>query len=358
MSRAVPSSWRRQNTKLTKAAMDTESATDARHSTLPVPLHYDFAGFESEDAAHQFQAVLSAYLHAIGREIDLSQLDGISVAYDYRQALLAVELGYPSNSPITPSDTYGTGIAMTVTVLRSGYVKSHIVFNANIVRAIEDQGHADWELSVHTIAHECAHVEVTCRFDAAFPGRLPRPRFANGIDAYHEQIIRACWDEYAVTRISAPYGADRTADYETNFLDALGGTTCRVHQTIAAYRPHDSVDRVLGEVYGAFGVLLKFSCYHLGNLKGQGMAPCDLPRTIEALDGHWFAPYFAELQTVCEAIDAQYGHWKDLAVFDGIGALADQLVALSGVRITMMPDGRPFVEIPIMEECRPTTYKA
>ena len=58
---------------------------------------------------------------------------------------------------------------MTPAVIRDGKIKSHMLFNAGVLLPLEDEQHEFYEQALHTLAHECAHVEVTERFNAAFP---------------------------------------------------------------------------------------------------------------------------------------------------------------------------------------------
>lgn len=69
----------------------------------------------------------------------------------------------------TPSEGHAIGIAMSPSVLRDGALKSHILLNAHYVATIHDPEHENFDLALHTIAHECVHVEITTKFDTAFP---------------------------------------------------------------------------------------------------------------------------------------------------------------------------------------------
>ena len=157
-------------------------------------------------------------IRELSRQFDLSRLDGVTVAYDYAQALLDLDRGYETNFRLTPSDTHVVGIAMTPSVIRDGTLKSHVLLNAAYMAPLEDFKHEHFGFVLHTISHECAHVEVTHKFDAAFPGFLLRTAHADARIGYRWQIILACWDEYAATLLSAGFGAEPTEGYEDTFL--------------------------------------------------------------------------------------------------------------------------------------------
>jgi len=64
-------------------------------------------------------------------------------------------------------------------------------------------------------------------------------------------------------------------------------------------------------------------------------------------------PYFIRLKAACEKIAQDDGKWRDLADFDVIGDLVDELVAAGGLRITDQPDGGLYVDIPFTPETMP-----
>lgn len=314
--------------------------------TVPNAYPVSLRGFDTEDHATQFGQLLGEYVRELSRYIDLSQLDGITVAYDYGQALLDLDRGYETAHRLTPSEELAVGVAMTPSVMRDGKIKSHIVLNGAIIAALENPELDQFGLSLHTLAHECAHVEVTHRFDSCFPGTILQKRYENAHHAFRWQIIIACWDEYAATWICASAGEDPTAGYEETFLLALQETRTKANNQIKAFRIHGKVDQILAEVYGAYGELIRFASYLLGTMAGKNLSLADLPKSVAALDGHWFSPYFDRLAEIYKAIAADYGKWSDLSAFELLGDLADQIVAEGGVIISYRPDGSPYADIP------------
>jgi hypothetical protein len=208
-------------------------------------------------------------------------------------------------------------------------------------------------LAFHLLAHECAHVEITHRFDTAFPSVLLQNVYRDAHDALRWKIIHLCWDEYAATRISAGFGKDPTENYEDSFLDVLNETRPKANEFIKAYRLHRNTYQVTLEVYDVYSVLMKLAAYHLGNMAGQGLLILDLPRTRAALKNHWFESYFERLNTLCNSLMDDYGRWKDLSLFESLGDLADELVAEGGVILSRLDDGSLYVDIPFTLETIP-----
>lgn len=330
----------------------TESAAE-RSTTVPDNYVISLRGFDTEDGAKQFSGILSFMVRELGRHIDLSNLDGITVAYDYAQALLDLERGYETSHKLTPSSEMAFGIAMTPAVKRDGRIKSHIVLHAGVVAPLANPESEHFGLALHTLAHECAHVEAKHCFDKCFPGMVLQKTHENAHQAFRWQIIDACWDEYIVTRISASIGDDPTEGYEETLSVALRETREKANNHIKAFRLHGDVAQVLAQVYGAYGELMRFASYLLGTMSGKGMTLFDLPKTAAALDGHWFSPYFERLDKVHSAIAANYGKWNDLSAFETLGDLADETVADGGVIISYRPNGQPYADIPFTPETMP-----
>jgi hypothetical protein len=204
-----------------------------------------------------------------------------------------------------------------------------------------------------TLAHECAHVEIAGAFESAFPGVLLRQKYADAHECFRWQIIVACWDEYAATSISARFGYDPTDGYEEVFLESLKETRNKANGLIKDYRLHGNVNQILAEVYGTYGVLMKFACYHLGNIAGRDRPLEDLPKTTAALNGHWFAPYVGRISEACKDIASDFGQWTDYAQFQVLGDLADEIVRDGGLFVSHREDGTLQVDIPLTAETMP-----
>lgn len=140
-------------------------------------------GFPTEEEAREVGTAVRECVILFSRHFDLSRLDGVTVAHDYAQALASLNRGSDTKHVLTPSDGHAVGIAMTPSVIRDGRLMSHIVFNAVVVAPIVKPDPDSIQLPVHVIAHECAHVEITQKFDEAFPNILLRQRFGDAREA-------------------------------------------------------------------------------------------------------------------------------------------------------------------------------
>lgn len=314
--------------------------------TAPENIRLSISAFDTEERATRFAHLVAAYVRELSRHIEMSALDGITIAADYDQALRDLDRGYETSYELTRTDDVAIGVAMTPSVIRDGVRRSHMLFNVGVLLPLEDAKHEAFGLSLHTLAHECAHVEVSAAFDYCFPDTLLKKTYDNLRDAARWDIILACWDEYAATRIAARFGEDPTDGYEETFLTVLAHTRDRSNAFVRDYRLHGDVGRLYREVAGAYGNLMKFACYHFGNLAGFAVAAKDRPATAKALDGHWFAPYFERLDDICQEIFAQFGAWENQSSFDKIGGLADELVELGGLIVEDLGGGELYIDVP------------
>ena len=322
------------------------------------PISVQGGAFPSDDAATQFAMGLGSIVVEISRDIDLRNLDGITLAIDYQKALAELDRGRTDLQPLSSStfDKDGAiGAAMAPSVWRDGEVKTHLVFNLSVVAglALEDTQSEDWQLSLHTLAHECAHVEVTAAMDAAFPGKILQEKITDHLKGRRWEVISATWDEYGATRISATYGADPTGGYLEIFLGSLSTARDAAHDAITAYRTHGDIDLVMTEVVTAYGNLIKYSGYLLGTLDGCGVAVKDVPTLAAALNSHWYAGPFERLHRTFNELWDSWGRWGSREEFEPI---ADAFIAImddGGFHMTDNGDGTMAISIPPRPENTP-----
>jgi hypothetical protein len=333
-------------------ATDAAAPDNERTPTAPDSFCITVRGFGDEATARKLGNTVGAIVRELSRHIDLGGLDGITVAGDYADALAELDRGYATTHVLTPSDGDAIGIAMTPSVLREGTLKSHIVVNAHVMAPLLELGAGLDAIALHTLAHECGHVQATSAFEHCFPGYLLRTRI-DALSNYRWQVTLACWDEYAATYTATPWGEDPTDAYEQTFLTLLAHARERANEQVKAYRLHADVDRVIAEVFGTYGDLMKFAAYHLGNLAGRGLTLADRPATTSALEGHWFKPYFDRLAECCATLLEGFGEWGDQAGFEAIGDLAEDVLRDGGLFITRQASGGFYVDIPFTPETMP-----
>lgn len=310
-----------------EAAADTKVSEDVNIKVVGLPV----------ELAGEINITLRSLLDVIGQTIDLSGLDGVTFASDYLHALLDLDRGYATDFKLTPSNDHGVGIAMSPSVVRGDQLKTHIVLNAEMLLAMLSGGRRD--LFINTIAHECAHVELNFLFDKAFPGFLLQMK-ADPLEHFRIDAMLACWNEFGACWRSACFGPSEQLAYEDAFLPALEQTRSKADAAIMEFRVDSDARKMLSEVLGLYGGLLKYSAYHLGNLHGHGVDWRTVPTTADPLQDHWFRPYFERLDSTCKAIAANFGNWTGSCLFDDLRDLAEEVVGDGGVSFTRQEDDR------------------
>lgn len=154
--------------------------------TMPQDISVSLRGFASEEGARDFGHAVLGAVRTISGLIDLERLDGITISFDYDEALASVDRGKEGLRPLSRSDGEVIGIAMSPAVLRDGVVKVHLVFSADYIAGILDGEATDaFRFALAVIAHECAHVEVTKQRDLAFPGTVLQAHY----DGYEAELF-------------------------------------------------------------------------------------------------------------------------------------------------------------------------
>jgi hypothetical protein len=303
-----------------------------------------------EAPAQQVAERAGGFARELSRYIDLSNLDGLTLGGDYPKALAELDRGYESTIVLTPSNDVGIGIAMTPSVIRDGRLKSHIVLNAGLAATLLDKEQELFRFALHTLAHECAHVEVTAAFDRCFPNVLLLARRADLQEQCRWDVILACWDEYAACRISAGFGDEPTDGYEQTFIQALQTARENANAAIRAYRRHADHSRIAREVYVEYGRLMKYAAYLLGDLDARDIAIEDRPLIAAAHEGHYFQPYLKRLRDALRNLFETFGAWTDETLFAVVGDLVDELAGEGGVYMTKSGPGLVNIRVPFRLE--------
>ena len=139
--------------------------------TAPESIQVSLRGFTDAAGAEQFGNTMGVAIREFSRYIDLERLDGITIAYDYEDALAQLDRGYETTRPLTrTADNQLLGVAVAPAVLRDGAVKAHLVFHAPFVLPLEDAQSEHYRQALYLIAHECGHIEDLKHRDECFPG--------------------------------------------------------------------------------------------------------------------------------------------------------------------------------------------
>lgn len=299
-------------------------------STMPAEARVTTHGINVPDVEPFMAEAVRVVVQAIGRRLDLSTLDGITVAMDHRAAALELDCGMEGLGPGDVTSDNAVGIAKTINVVRRGQLKSHVFLDLATLMPLFREGQ-DTGNAYHVIAHECAHVEVTAAFERCFPGLLIE-QDPGVMSQVRWDFALGCWDEYKVTQLSARCGADQADVYEVLLLDALADFPPQAEEALRAFHSHGDRLATWSAVIRAYSLVLQRASYHLGNLDGLGRSVDDLPKTRDALASHWMGPYILRFHQALRDVDAGYGKWADDSPFMALAAQLEGLLEDQGVR--------------------------
>ncbi|RZK03386.1 MAG: hypothetical protein EOO76_03045 [Novosphingobium sp.] len=328
---------------------------DLPPTTLPPGISVSVQGFDNLEAAQLLGQTVGEIVALVGTVIDVSMLDGITIAADYDAALAALDRGIDGLRPLSRSNSDEMqGIAMSPAVMRDGIVKTHLAFDAERLAplmaeqilgqtiSIADKAHA-----VRIIAHECAHVQITARKERG----IPDARFGTRIEGFERVVMfrlaEVAWDEYSVCRLSAPFARGQSRDLADTVIACADGARERADASIRAYRSHGDIERLVDEAGYELCQPMKAVAYLLGALDGAGIGWGEEPGAREALDRGGFGDLVNELHAILGSMwDTQDAWEPSWSVFAPLEVWAKKLFASGGIHFHTSPDGNCSIDVP------------
>jgi hypothetical protein len=331
-----------------------EPAPNPPISTIPVSTQIQLRGFNECKETQDFIAALSDILMDCSEMMDLSRLAGVTVGFDFHDAVQSVELGFESThakSYTNDGDFVCVGKAMNV--IRDGVVMSHVVYNANLIAPVSDPDHADFLQATHIIAHELGHVAELKWRDEALPGVMLKYRSPDSVNALLLQVALAIWEEYAACRLTSLWGDQerQTVAYAASFDMAAENALPRAQTTIRKYRLHGDVDKLLDDAGKDLAPAIKALGYLLGHVDGSEME-VDLaemsPKHMQTIYRELTPQFHQELRDIWNTRES----WAGMEVFDGLKRLTSDVFRAAGMDIRKQGKGH-YVDVPFTPQTMP-----
>jgi hypothetical protein len=317
-------------------------------------------GFSSTEGAEEIGNLFLCFLRMYGTYLNLERLEAVTIAYDYAEALAAVDRGGFSGVLTPTQDSIAVGVAMAVDVLRDQTPKKHLVFNARFVTALQNSEDPNHDLAVHILVHEVGHVHDLASQDRAFPGVYGQP-ITDTRDAVLFSAAHVCWEEYIASFLSANYAPPiQTENFQSTFCSALTGIRERSNQCIRLYRTHADVGRLIQELSLEYGTALKYGAYLLGHLDGLKQPLNDAaPKAATLVQGMlWFAPLFDRFAANLRTMRQTYDSWSGLKIFEPLKLTVQEILKSAGVEFQPRPAGRYFLSVPYTPDTMPVKLPA
>lgn len=316
----------------------SEDIDDLPPPTAPESIPFSMRNFATEEGATHTANKLASYIRLISRSLDLSRLDGVTVAYDYDAALAELDRGVEGLRPLSRSnDDQLIGVGMAPAVIRDGVVKVHIVLNAPYVEDIEkdegDEPDEEFWAALYLLAHECGHVQVTSDKDRAFPGMILQHAVSSYEEAIFMQVNEACWEEYAACRLSAVFGRGRLPLYEEGLCGVLGVARERAADAREAFWQHRDLNRAVAEVAPPLVEPLRLASYVLGHIDGLGDDTSISEETKQAIADAGYTDLVDDLAMALRSLWDVRREWTHISQFDVIGDVARDALWSGGLAI-------------------------
>lgn len=121
----------------------------------------------------KFISAVSGVVVTCGRLMNLSNLDGVTIGFDYDAALDSVDLGYESTIAKQYTNEGGLlGVGKSLRVRRDGAIKMHVVLKGSVLLdvALQDLERDEFWAAANILAHDLGHVQTAVWFKVNSPG--------------------------------------------------------------------------------------------------------------------------------------------------------------------------------------------
>lgn len=161
---------------------DAARSTTSNAAIAPAPIRLtqqDFSfsvrlyGFGDEIVAKEYGAVLQKVVGGLAGEMPLHELDGFTLAIDYSGALASLDRGDPDLPPAASDAlSYGVGVAKSVTVIRDGARKEHLVIAAGLAEMWLSPKTEICATGLHMLVKMLTGVAYTTRYANAWTAKF------------------------------------------------------------------------------------------------------------------------------------------------------------------------------------------
>lgn len=315
------------------------------------PWQYELSLLDCGDNvdAQDLTSAIQGVVRSLAQAIPLHRLDGITVASDYRTAVVSLDRGYEgASAPETAPEEIGQGIARTISVYRDGRWKKQIIIDAGAAFALlaDESDTVEWGLYI--LVRQLAEVAITEMIERHLPGVWMRP-IADPLQGFLYTNLHPAIFSYLGSHFSAGFGdsPSHTEIKRELFISALREMKSAGLAARLDYRYRGDVDHLLAIVMPRVSYALQFGADLLGHCAASGVDPFDSGGELaRALDDaglqHWF-PIFRDR---LERLRVRLGHWDSFDEFLALNIHVERLMWQLGMLPWFGPEGLR-VEVPL-----------
>jgi hypothetical protein len=290
--------------------------------TFQVKLH----GFGSDVRAQDYADVIATVVRDLSYEMPLHDLDGITIAADYDQALSEVDRGDPSLPPVVSGALeYGVGVAMPITVVREGNRKKHLVFAATVADGWLSKDAATQSQSLHLLIKMLAGIAHSTQYiNAAFsnPDAMARE--------FHTAVAEAPVG-YWTARQAAFVSPEQGQNYAKLTMDSLAYAKDAIEASRLCMQDSSDVYEPVSTAIVCVCAILSHAADWLGHrdgvVDGHPTGGPDLPEQLKLYGLDRWIELFGRDLAACYAEDGAL----DLEVIEMLGRHVERLFWCFGV---------------------------
>ncbi|HEY5211922.1 MAG TPA: hypothetical protein VIJ38_02760, partial [Acidobacteriaceae bacterium] len=238
--------------------------------SLPARCTVDVSCFEQTEIQQAVAIALEETLYiAAYAGIDLTALDGITVATDCRATACALQSLPEGQVPLEVSDQpESMELARTAAVHRGEQLLFHIVLRPGLGLMALSPDQEMQRLVQACIAHEGAHVEHESHLYRIFPESYGKPLECG--NRSRQTFLKAMdvWSEYAACRSSATFRPEAMEEFEGILCRAIEDSSAAAMEQIKAHREGRGAGEVFREIQQIFGDVFICAGYLLGHAHG------------------------------------------------------------------------------------------
>ena len=330
---------------------DKNGTVEGQPMTAPEDLQIRLNGFD-EKQAKEVGNNMMLVIREVSRILPLNNLDGVTVAYDYKEELASVERGFTTNLPTEPTqDEIGEGVAMALPVERDGVCKTHIVFGPSIVALLLSDEPGDLNTALQLVVHELGHA-ADHEFKRQALGEIMLDPIDDLLPDKKEQYLwelsHHVWDEYIASRVSAKWGPDSDRFEEELFVTAYSVFRERIREARVEYHWNRmTLEDLLAIVKHNFRLTLMATGYLFGLCDGLEKPVTDVaPRAADLLNGD-DAKHLWQIHHVLLTLWGSLGKWKSYDEFTELNRPTETLLNELEFFVRVTDEGNLYFDVPV-----------
>lgn len=307
-----------------------------------------FLDCADQSTAEQIADVVRIVVNALGARMPVQRIESITFASDYKKALAAVDRGFESNEPLSPTSVdYGVGVAMAPMVLRDRGIRCCIVMQSWLGHALLSVDDEKIQLTaIYTLATMVARAAYIDMVDTALPGILLKP-LEDPWDAFFIKHIESVSSSYFSARVVADIDPDLGGGYQDLFCNALRSAIEVIPSARLEYRTHGNLDLFLRTALAQLSDVLTHAAALIGHFDALGLSVTEYDETKGLLVENGLLKWMDVYQRDLEAIYDCRSQWSSLTEFLSLTVHVERLLWQFGIFPWKTEDSQIRIEIPL-----------